>query len=536
VLGTKTRVFVPHRSLALDQLVPTDDFYRHLEAQLDLGFVRPWVEELYAERGRPSIDPVVFFKLQLILFFEGLRSERQLMRVVADRLSLRWYLGYDFGDALPDHSSLTRIRERYGLPIFQRFFDQVVDLCREAGLVWGEELIIDATKVRANADLDSLVPRFYWRAKQHLADLFAQPTGANDEPTPEEATAIAGDQGAPEAALAMPPLELPVPLTLEQRQQLAETNEARWPLLEKLRLDPERPPAGYYRRITDYRVSITDPDATPITDGRKSSLGYQDHYVVDGGRHRIILAAVVLPGDVMENTPLLDLVRRVSFQGHQRPKRVIADAAYGTGENLRLLEEEGILALMPVTDYEQSTPYFKQADFAYDAARDVYTCPQGATLKARGNSYRARIRAYQAPTETCQACPVRARCTDSTQGRRINRQFDEDYRERARQRQTTHAYRKALRKRAVWVEPLFGEAKDWHGLRRFRLRGSPKVNMEGLRIAAGQNLKRYLSTRGWGRRWGPGGSLVAPPNLRFARLLLPAWWGSPPAFFNSLDR
>jgi transposase len=94
VLGTKSRVFVPHRSLALDQLVPADDFYRHLEAQLELGFVRPWVEGLYAERGRPSIDPVVFFKLQLILFFEGLRSERQLMRVVADRLSLRWYLGY----------------------------------------------------------------------------------------------------------------------------------------------------------------------------------------------------------------------------------------------------------------------------------------------------------------------------------------------------------------------------------------------------------------------------------------------------------
>jgi hypothetical protein len=283
----------------------------------------------------------------------------------------------------------------------------------------------------------------------------------------------------------MPPTKLPVPLTTEKREQLTQANDAHWPLLEKLRLDPERPPAGYYRRISDFRVSTTDPDATPITDGRKSALGYQDHYVVDGGRARIILAAVVLPGDVMENTPLLDLVRRVAFRGHRRPQRVIADAAYGTGENLRELEQDGLVPLMPVTDYEQSTPFFKQADFTYDRERDVYTCPQGTRLRARGNSYCARIRAYQAPTETCQACPVRARCTDSTQGRRINRQFDEDYRERARQRQTTPAYRKALRKRAMWVEPLFGEAKDWHGLRRFRLRGLPKVNMEGLRIAAG---------------------------------------------------
>jgi hypothetical protein len=110
----------------------------------------------------------------------GLRSERPLMRVVADRLSLRWYLGYDRGDALPDHSSLTRIRERYRVPIFQRFFEWVVDPCCLAGLVWDEELIIDATKVRANADLDSLVPHFSWQAKQHVEDLFAGSDGGND--------------------------------------------------------------------------------------------------------------------------------------------------------------------------------------------------------------------------------------------------------------------------------------------------------------------------------------------------------------------
>jgi transposase len=76
-------------TVSLEELVPTNHFYRHLEATLDLSFVRDWTQELYSDRGRPSIDPIVFFKLQLILFFEGLRSERQLMQVVADRLSLR---------------------------------------------------------------------------------------------------------------------------------------------------------------------------------------------------------------------------------------------------------------------------------------------------------------------------------------------------------------------------------------------------------------------------------------------------------------
>ena len=107
MMGTKARDFAPLPPGSLEDLVPPDHFYRHLERTLDLGFVRDLVRGTYAETGRPSIDPVVFFKLQLILFFEGLRSERQLMRVVADRLSLRWYLGYDLTEPLPDHSSLT---------------------------------------------------------------------------------------------------------------------------------------------------------------------------------------------------------------------------------------------------------------------------------------------------------------------------------------------------------------------------------------------------------------------------------------------
>jgi transposase len=156
MMGTKERAFRPLPPATLEDLVPQDHFYRHLERTLDLGFVRDLVRDAYAEAGRPSIDPIVFFKLQLVLFFEGLRSERQLMQVVADRLSLRWYLGYDLTEPLPDHSSLSRIRERYGREVFRRFFEAIVEQCISAGLVWGRELYIDATKVAANAALASL--------------------------------------------------------------------------------------------------------------------------------------------------------------------------------------------------------------------------------------------------------------------------------------------------------------------------------------------------------------------------------------------
>src|SRR5437868_14004870 len=178
MMGMKERHFAPLINVSVEELVPQDHFYRHLERTLDLSFVREFVQETYAGLGRPSIDPVVFFKLQLVMFFEGIGSERQLMRHAADRLSVRWYIGYDLGEPLPDHSSLTRIRERYGVEVFRRFFEAIVEQCQQAGLVWGKELYVDATKVQANASLDSLKPRFAVEA--HLRELFS--TGEEAEP------------------------------------------------------------------------------------------------------------------------------------------------------------------------------------------------------------------------------------------------------------------------------------------------------------------------------------------------------------------
>jgi hypothetical protein len=85
MMGTKERRFAPLINMSLEELVPQDHFYRHLERTLDLSFVREFVQEMYADGGRPSIDPVVFFKLQLVMFFEGIRSERLLMKHAADR-------------------------------------------------------------------------------------------------------------------------------------------------------------------------------------------------------------------------------------------------------------------------------------------------------------------------------------------------------------------------------------------------------------------------------------------------------------------
>jgi transposase len=178
MMGKKERHFTPLTNMSLEELVPHNHFYRQLEGTLDLSFVRKFVQQTCAGIGRPSIDPVVFFKLQLVLFFEGLRFERQLMRHTADRLSILWYLGYDLGEPLPDHSSLTRICTRYGVEILRRFFEQIVEQCQEAGLICGKKLDIDATKVQANPSRDSVKPRFAVESQQrHSVPSFWFPAG-----------------------------------------------------------------------------------------------------------------------------------------------------------------------------------------------------------------------------------------------------------------------------------------------------------------------------------------------------------------------
>ena len=166
-------------------------------------------------------------------------------------------------------------------------------------------------------------------------------------------------------------------------------------------------------------------------------------------------------------------------------------------------------------DFDGRTAFFGKRHFAYDADARCLPLPRrpDAAL-SHSTSDTERVRVYQAPAGTCNACPLKARCTDSANGRQVQRSFDETYLDRVRGYHATEAYQKAMRKRKVWVEPLFAEAKDWHGLRRFRLRGLAKVNMEAQLIAAGQNLKRLLSWRGWGRRPFPSGATgVALPTL-----------------------
>ncbi|HEY0737413.1 MAG TPA: transposase, partial [Herpetosiphonaceae bacterium] len=371
--------------------------------------------------------------------------------------------------------------------------------CRHAGRVWGAELYFAATQVEATADRDRMVPRFYQEAlANHLAILFPEAEAAAavpasvDQPLPSPFPGRAID---PSPTLAPAPRSGHTWITALGRPDRTETR-------------------GHYQRIADVCVSPTDPDATLMhKQGGGACLGYHTHYGVDGGKARIILAVLVTPSEVMENQPLLDLLWWARFRWHLPLRQVTGDTTYGTAEMIVALEAAGMRAYVPLPDFDARTPFFGKQAFTYDPQADSYTCPAGAVLPYHTTHFTQRVIYYRAAATVCNACPLNAKCTTSARGRMVRRSFDEEQIDRVRASHQTEPYKKAMRKRTVWVEPLFGEAKAWHGLERFRLRTLPKVNIESLLIATGHNLKRLLQRWGWGRRpWPSGAGGVAIPG------------------------
>jgi hypothetical protein len=247
-----------------------------------------------------------------------------------------------------------------------------------------------------------LIPRFYHEAMTHVAELFVG-----------EATAVGAGEECP--ALDALPAGL-VRLPGEASDGAVAEDAPPWRLLEERRLDPHRPAVGSYRRTTDFRVSPTDPDATPMRIGSVTMLGDHDHYVVDGGKGRVILAALVTPADVMENVPLRDLLWRVCFRRKLRPYQVTGDTTYGTVENIVALEDAGVRAFFPLPDFDTRTPFFGKSAFTYDAVRDAYRCPQGQVLARRKTKYTEEEVLYRADAAVCNVCLVKAGARRATTG------------------------------------------------------------------------------------------------------------------------
>lgn len=143
-------------SFRLSDRVPETNFYRRLKGVLDLDFLYRLTREYYGDSGQKSIDPLVFFKLCLVGYFENIIGDRKLVDHCSMRLDILYFLGYDIDEALPWHSTISRTRQLFPEDVFEDVFTRVLTMCVDKGMVSGHTQAIDSAPIKANASMDSL--------------------------------------------------------------------------------------------------------------------------------------------------------------------------------------------------------------------------------------------------------------------------------------------------------------------------------------------------------------------------------------------
>jgi len=419
----------------LDEKVPQEHLLRQIDGVIDLSPLREHLKPFYSHTGRPSIDPELLFRMMLIGYCYGIRSERRLCEEVSLNLAYRWFCRLSIEDTVPDHSTFST--NRHGRfrdsDAFRFMFEQVLQRCMTEGLVGGEGFAVDASIVKADAS----------RQRHH----------ENDD-----------DWGSGGGTRAV-------------REYLQGLEEGDSPLDEAAR-----------------RVSATDPGASyTAASGGPAFYAYSTNYLMDVKAGIIVDVEATPANRTPEVESTKTMMERVEERFEIKPKRLVGDTAYGTGPMLEwMVEEKGIEPHVPVWDKSSRTDgCFSIVDFSWHEAANEYRCPNGKPLRSTGRITVDDTRLYRTRHDDCRHCPDKYRCCPNTPNRKIARSIYEASREVARKLVDTPAYQQSRKDRKK-VEMLFAHMKRILKLDRLRLRGLRGARDEFLLVATVQNLRRMV--------------------------------------------
>jgi transposase len=427
--------------VTIESLVPAGHLLRKIEGVVDFGFIHGRVRHLYCENnGRPALEPVVLFKLLLLGYLYGVRSERQLMREVEVNVAYRWFLGLRLRDKVPDASTLSQNRRRRFAEstIYQEIFDEIVELAVRKGLASGTVLYTDSTHLKASAN----------KHKFDLAEVAVKP----QEYLATLDAAVAEDRIAHGKA------------PLKDKTIEAETHE-----IKVSRTDSE---SGYM-----------------VRDGKPNGFFYLDHRTVDG-RHAIVTDTYATPATVHDSVPYLRRLDRQKERFGFQIRATGVDAGYATAAVTKGLEERNIYGVIGYRKPTHREGYFYKHEFRYDQKLDVYICPNGQLLSYRATN-REGYRQYHSDPQQCGSCPVRGKCTQSRNRTKVvTRHVWEASKERIDRHRLQRVGKRIYKRRKETVERSFADAKQLHGHRYAKMRGLAKVQQQCLLAATAQNIKK----------------------------------------------
>jgi transposase len=444
----------------LDSLVPEDHLLKRLDSLVSFEFVRNMTKKYYSHTGKPSIDPVVLVKMLLVGYLFNIRSERKLVEDISLNLAYRWYIGYDLDEEVPNHSIFSKARARFGKKLFKEIFSEILKLAAGKGLVKTKEMLIDSTIVKANASLASLVevdlsPEQYWRELDQN----------------EKKSSTRGSK--PKNGLS---------------QQVGKHFTGK----------PDKARIGKRRRNRNAsylkKRSLTDPDATLFYRlGMGNFLSYKAH--VGSSLEGFITAIYASPSWVHDTGGVPPLV-----EAHEKilgtPTAVAADTKYGSEECLKYLQDKGIKTSIKPEEKNNRPGYIPKAEFRYDSQKDCYICPQGKILKRKTKSYSQNRIFYRASKKDCMNCPQKSKCISGKANARIVSHYDSNCFSSAKNFYYSKYGRYLQKLRSTTIEGIMGQAKEYHGMRRAKLRGLDKVEIQLFLTATAINLKKILKLGG----------------------------------------
>lgn len=434
----------------LDRRVRADHPLRAIRAAIDFGFVRQEVAHCYGYNGQVSVDPEVILKLMFLLFLDNVKSERELMRMLPERLDYLWFLGFGLDDSIPDHSVLSKARARWGQPVFEALFVRTVRQCVEAGLVDGRKIHLDGSLINAHASRDAVA--------QAAPELIAALKAAYQV----EERKLEGHQGAP-----------------------------------------------HYQPVNAALCSTTDPDAPFVRNSKIGAAGdtrprYKLHRAVDD-RCGVVTATVTTPGDIAEPTQSVPLIMQHERNSGSLLGTVVGDQQYGTIDNHRTLQQRGLCTHLKTTPGRPPPPdRFPQEAFSYEAATDRFACPAGQWLYPRGYDAKRQHTEYVARKGVCAACPLRSQCTTSKHSRAVHRYREHELVLQARAQATSSAAWRDYGRRRHLMEGSFAQSVNCHGGKRARWRRLWRQQIQDWLIATCLNVKLLVKALRPGPRAGTG--------------------------------
>ena len=429
--------------ITLDQLVPENHLVRKVEATIDFSFIYPLVEGSYsAERGRPSIDPVVLIKMTFIQYMFGIRSMRKTIEEIETNLAYRWFLGFGFHDKVPHFSTFGKNYERRfkDTDLFEQIFYHILKQAADKKLISSEHVFVDSTHVKASAN-----------KRKFAKKVVRKETKAYQERLNLETNGDRADHG-----------KKPFPPDKFEKEEVKEIKE-----------------------------STTDPESGyQVKDERTKQFAYSFHTAAD--RNGFVLETIVTPGNVHDSAMLEPLMEKV-MKNSGKPTAVAADAGYKTPAIAQYLFENEIQPAFPYTRPKTKNGFLRKMEFVYDEHFDSYLCPEGQELKYRTTT-KEGYRQYSSNPLQCVDCPLLSQCTQSQSHQKfIHRHVWEEYMEEAEHLRHTEENKMIYAKRKETIERVFADAKEKHGMRWTTLRGLKKLSMQAMLTFAAMNLKKMAN-------------------------------------------